>query len=361
MKAAVFHGRRDVRIEAVDDPVPEPDELLLRIHASGICGTDAHEFAHGPTMLPIHERHPVTGHVGPIIPGHELAGTVVALGAAVDGFAIDDLVVSGAGIWCGECVECGRGRTNLCLRYATVGLQRNGGLAQYCRVPAATCRAVGPYGLASDVATLAQPMAIATHAMRRGRLTDGDHVVIIGAGGIGAFLTFAAVVQGAHVTVLDLDAGRLGLADRLGAHEVLAPQPDVPVRDSLRVAAGFPTVVYEVTGSQAGLATARDLLVGGGRLVVVGLQPEPADLDLRDLTLREIELIGTNAHVCDADLPHALGLLAAREGSWSDVAPVALALDDLVTDGLEPLAYGRSERVKTLVDPWISATRATAM
>lgn len=357
----MFHGRGDVRIEAVEDPVPEPGELLLRIHASGICGTDAHEFAHGPTMMPLYEPHLVTGHVGPTIPGHELAGTVVGLSSDVNGFAIDDLVVSGAGIWCGECVQCGRGRTNLCLRYATLGLQRDGGLAQYCRVPAATCRAVAPYGLAPDVATLAQPMAVATHAMRRGRLTGNDHAVVIGAGGIGAFLTFAAVVQGAHVTVVDLDTARLDLAARLGAHEVVVPQPDVPARQWLPVPPGFPTVVYEVSGSPAGLATGRTLVSAGGRLVVVGLQPAPAELDLRDLTLREVEVIGTNAHVCDDDLPHALGLLAAREESWSDVAPVALGLDDLVADGLEPLASGRSQRIKTLVDPWISARRATQM
>jgi (R,R)-butanediol dehydrogenase/meso-butanediol dehydrogenase/diacetyl reductase len=96
-------------------------------------------------------------------------------------------------------------------------------------------------------------------------------------------------------------------------------------------------------------------------LVVVGMQAAPAELDLRDLALREIELIGTNAHVCDVDLPAALSLLAARDTPWSDVAPVALALEELVTEGLEPLASGRSERVKTLVDPWTAATRATTM
>jgi (R,R)-butanediol dehydrogenase/meso-butanediol dehydrogenase/diacetyl reductase len=220
---------------------------------------------------------------------------------------------------------------------------------------------VAPYDLADDVAVLAQPMAIATHAMRRGRLTEDDHAVIVGAGGIGAFLVFAAVAQGAHVTVLDLDTDRLDLATRLGAHNTVVPQPDVPIRQQLGAQPGFPTVVYEVTGRPSGLATARALVPHGGRLVMVGMQAAPAELDLRDLALREIEMIGTNAHVCDADLPHALGLLAARTAPWSDVAPVALALDDVVSEGLEPLAAGRSQRVKTLVDPWTPATRATAM
>jgi (R,R)-butanediol dehydrogenase/meso-butanediol dehydrogenase/diacetyl reductase len=361
MRAAVFHGRGDVRVERVEDPAPGAGELLLRVHASGICGTDAHEYAHGPSMFPIDRRDPVTRHLGPMIPGHEPAGTVVALGHGVDGFALDEFVVCGAGIACGTCVHCRRGRTNLCVRYATVGLQRHGALAQFCAVPAATCHPVAPHELSRDAAVLAQPMAIAAHAVRRGGLGAADHAVVVGAGGIGAFLTHAAVAAGARVAVLDLDRGRLDLATRLGAQAAVVPDGDLPVRRRLALEPGSPTIVFEVTGRPAGLATALDLLPGGGRLVVVGLQGRPVEVDLRDIVLREIELIGTNAHVCDVDLPYALALLAARDAPWDDVAPVALALDDLVTGGLEPLASGRSRHIKTLVDPWASHTRATSM
>lgn len=361
MRAAVFHDRGDVRVEQVVDPAPGRGELLLRVHASGICGTDAHEYGHGPSMFPIHDRHPVTGHVGPLIPGHELSGTVVEVGGAGEGFAVGDLVVSGAGVWCGRCVPCGRGRTNLCLRYATVGLQRHGGLAEHCAVPAATCRRVDPESLTPDAATLAQPMAIAAHAVARGRLTDDDHAVIVGAGGVGAFLTHAAVATGARVTVLDLDPHRLDVADRLGAHRVHLPDKDAPIRDRLALEPGAPTVVFEVTGNPSGLAAALDLADAGSRLVVVGLQGQVTGMDLRDLALREIELIGTNAHVCETDLPQALDLLAARDDPWDDVAPVALTLDDLVADGLEPLASGGARRIKTIVDPWAPASRPTAM
>jgi (R,R)-butanediol dehydrogenase/meso-butanediol dehydrogenase/diacetyl reductase len=357
----MFHDRGDVRIEEVPDPVPEPDELLLEVHAAGICGTDGHEYAHGPAMFPIHARDAVTGHVGPMIPGHEVAGRVVAIGTQVDGYREGELVVSGAGISCGTCVLCSRGRTNLCARYTTVGLQRHGGLAQYCRVPAASCRSATPYGLPEDTAALGQPMAIGTHAMRRGGLRANHRAVIVGAGGIGMFIMYAAVAEGAHVTVLDIDEQRLELAARLGAHEVAVPDPEVPVRQQLGATDGDPDVVYEVSGTPGGLATAFDLVPTGGRLVAVGVQAGAMEVPLRDVTLREFEVIGTNAHVCGTDLPHALGLLAGREAPWSDVAPVALALDDLVPEGLEPLASGRSERIKTLVDPWTAQTRPTRM
>lgn len=361
MRAAVFHGRGDVRVEEVDDPSPGPGQLLLRVHASGICGTDAHEYAHGPAMFPIEVRHPVSGHVGPMIPGHELSGTVVAAGTDVAGFAVDDFVVSGAASSCGTCVQCARGRTNLCLRHATVGLHRDGALAQWCAVDAATCRAVPPGTLTPDAATLAQPMAIAAHAVWRSGLSAEDRAVIVGAGGIGTFLTYAAVASGAHVTVLDLDPERVDLADRLGAHEVHLPDADVPIRDQLGATPGFPTVVFEVTGHPSGLATALELVPAGGRLVVVGMQGSPVTLDLRDVALRELELVGTNALICHSDVPRALELLAARDEPWSDVAPVAVSLDDLVDEGLAPLASGRSRRIKTIVDPWATASRSTRM
>ena len=99
---------------------------------------------------------------------------------------IEAIVASGAGIWCGECEACIAGRTNLCERYATIGLSRDGGLAQYCRVPAITCVDIEAYGITEDTAGLGQPMAIGVHAMRRGRLAAGEDAAIVGAGGIGA-------------------------------------------------------------------------------------------------------------------------------------------------------------------------------
>ena len=361
MRAAVYHGRGDIRIEEVADPEPGPGEVVLRIAAAGICGTDAHEYAAGPAMFPISVPHPVTGHIGPLIPGHEFSGTVVERGTGVDGFDDGALVVSGAGISCGHCIYCRRGRTNLCELYATVGLQRHGALAEYCAVPASTCLAVGEFDITADAATLAQPMAIAVHAMRRGDLHEHDQAVIIGAGGIGAFLTFAAASTSARIVVIDLDDERLQLAERLGAERVWRPEPDASARDALDLDPGYPTVVYEVSGSRAGLQTALELLPPGGRLVQVSLHGAPSEIALRSIALREQEIVGTNAHVRATDLPEALRLLDARRDSWSDVAPVAVALPDLVAEGLAPLVSGTNHQVKILVDPWADATRLTTM
>jgi (R,R)-butanediol dehydrogenase / meso-butanediol dehydrogenase / diacetyl reductase len=333
---------------------------VLEVHAAGICGTDASEYAGGPIQYPIETRHPVTGHTGPMIPGHEVCGRVVGRGASVTDLAEGELVVSGAGISCNSCRRCRTGHTNLCLRYATIGLQRHGGLAQYCAVPASTCVRVAPFELSEDTAALAQPMAIAHHSMTRGQPAAGQQVLVIGAGGIGAFLTFALAQLGTDVLVADLRSERLDTASALGATNTVQAQEPTALVDEVRNRGHQPVVVYEVTGTLEGLDAARALIEPGGRIVAVGLHHQPRLVNLRALTLDEISIVGTMAHVCARDLPAALVLLRQRDRPWTDVAPVALALDRLVPDGIIPLVEGRSPRIKTLIDPWAVEDRPTS-
>lgn len=359
MRAAVYRGPGDLRIEEVPEPEPADDELLIQVAAAGICGTDGHEYAHGPVQFAVPSRSG-WGPAGALIPGHEFAGTVVGMGRQAGGFRTGDLVASASGIACGQCTWCRRGRTNLCLFYETVGLQRHGGLAQFCVVPARSCAIVDRDLLTADAAALGQPMAIAVHAASIGGPAAGMAVLVIGAGGIGAFLTFVLAQLGARVTVIESTGARRRLASSLGAAEVLPP-PD-PLE--LRVLADGdlqPELVYEVTGSRAGLELALAAIGRGVRVVVVGMQGQPAELDFRALSIREGQLAGTNALVAATDLPIALQLLASRPGSWADVAPLALCLGDLVDAGLRPLATGQPARVKTLVDPWAPATRSTQL
>ena len=221
MKAIVYHGKGDLRVETAPDPVPGHGELLLEVHAVGVCGTDAAEWQHGPSIYAVPGPHPVTGHTGPLIPGHELSGRVVGVGDGVDGFEKGTLVACGAGYVSEPGERATNGRPNLAASYATVGLQRHGGFAQYVSVPADSCIDVGPYGLGDDAAALAQPMAIAVHAFHRGRPQPGESALIVGAGGIGAFLTYAASQFGLRVAVADLSLERLKIASALGAEVLL--------------------------------------------------------------------------------------------------------------------------------------------
>jgi (R,R)-butanediol dehydrogenase/meso-butanediol dehydrogenase/diacetyl reductase len=362
MRAAVYYGKRDLRVEERPDPVPGPGELLLEVHAVGVCGTDAAEWQHGPSIFAVPGPHSVTGHAGPMIPGHELSGRIVAVGEGVIGFDEGMLVACGAGYVSGPSESATRDRPNLGASYATVGLQRHGGLAQYVAVPADSCLDVGPYGLSDDSAALAQPMAIAVHAFRRGKPRPGESALIIGAGGIGAFIAYAASRFGLHVAVADLSSDRLAIASALGASVVIGQDEVADLAQATRSRGLDITLIYEVTGTDAGLSSALAVAERlGARVVLVGLHEQPREVDLRRVTLREIELIGTNAHVCGTDLPEAVRLLAQRTRTvgWSDIAPHAFPLEAVVEEGIVPIVERRSTRVKTLIDPWATAPRPT--
>ena len=346
MAGLVLRGPRDIGIERLPIPVPAEDELLLRITTAGVCGTDAYFYDRGP-------GGPDGAVVeGPIVLGHEFAGTVAALGGGVEGFAEGDLVVSGAAVTCGRCASCRAGRTNLCRASSTAGIHRDGGLAEYCRVPAFTCEAAGAYGVEGDAAALAQPMAVAHHAVARGRLGEGERALVIGAGGIGAFATWIASQRGAEVTVVDLLPDRLAIAARLGAERTVAGDLTTELADERF------DVIYECTGSAEALTGALASARGGTRVVMVGIQKRDHRLASLAMVVEELELIGSAAHVCAVDLPKALEFVARRRESWADVAPEVLALDRVIDEAIVPLAERRAPHIKALVDPSAAATRA---
>lgn len=356
MKAAVYHGPGDVRL--TDRPVPAagPGELLVRVAAAGTCGTDVTEYRHGPTLLPVRRRHPVTGHSGPIVPGHEFSGWVAGAGPGVAGFADGDLVACGAGVWCGRCSGCRRGATNLCASYWTVGLQRDGALAEYVAVPAAACLNLAGRAISADVAALGQPMSIALHAVRRGDPRPGQDVTVFGAGGIGTFVTCALARLGARVTTVDLDPARLRLAGRLGAAATVPVEAGEPMLDQVRDLLGGPSLVFECTGAAAAVQAALAVSAGGGRVVAVGHPAAPVAVDVRSFSLAEKELLGTVAHVFARDFADAVDLLAADPAVWAEVAPLVRPLSEVVTAGLAPPG-GDPPQVKPLFDPTLGQPR----
>jgi (R,R)-butanediol dehydrogenase/meso-butanediol dehydrogenase/diacetyl reductase len=347
--AAVYHGAGDVRVADVADP-PDPGraEVQLRVTRAAVCGTDASEFKHGPHLIPLHERHHGSGHVGPLILGHEFTGVVETAGPGV-ALPPGARVVPGAGMWCGACAWCRVGRTNLCASYYTLGLQAHGGLAERVNVPARMCVPV-PDGCSDDAAAIAQPFAVALHALRRGGIARGTSVVLIGVGGIGLFLLAAAMTSGASpVVAVDIDPDRLESAAQLGAAHVLhATRDDVHAAVLELTCGAGAQIVVEASGAPPAPALAQSLVARGGRIVLLGLQAEPRALDLSDLTVREVDLVSTNAHVCDVDLPQAVQLLAG--GRLAELAvDRVVPLRDVVEEGLVPLAEGTA-RGKIVID-----------
>src|SRR3954454_15399948 len=315
MRAAMYYGPGDVRIETVPEPGPPgPGELVVEVLRGAICGTDSSEYAHGPHMIPLHDRHPNSGHVGPLVLGHEFVGRVTAVGDGVTGFAVGDRVVTGAGASCGECDWCRDGRTNLCRHYYTLGLHTHGGLAASAMPPADICVLV-PDDCTDDAAAMAQPLAVALHALSRGRARASDDLVIIGAGGIGALMIGGAAGGGLeHVVAIDVDASRLDTARRLGAAETIDASATDPVEAVRALTGGEGAhVVIEASGAPTSPQQAIAMTRRGGRVVIVGLQAAAVALHLFDVARREIETRPSLAHVCADDLPAALDILARTD------------------------------------------------
>ncbi len=354
MRAVVYHGPSDMRLEEVPEPDPGQGELRIQVATVGICGTDVSEFVHGPHFFPLDSPHPYSGHRGPTIPGHEFSGWVTAIGDGVTGFTEGDLVATGAGVSCGVCPSCLAGNTNLCRTYWTVGLHGHGGLAESVVIPASCTLGLSKSRLSPDLAALAQPMAIGVHATRRGRVGADDRVTVIGAGGIGCFVIFAVAATGAAVTAIELNPERVATAARLGAALGL---DDFELGRDAMSEQDRPTVVFECTGRPEALVRALDLVADRGRVVVVGHQPDPVEADFRQIALDELEVIGTQAHAFATDFPDALDLLVTDPAAWAAVAPTVYPLDQVVEVGLIPMAKGQSPQIKVLFDPSIDLPR----
>jgi len=258
-------------------------------------------------------------------------------------------VVSGAGISCGTCAWCNAGRTNLCASYQTLGLHRDGGLAELVLSPASICRAV-PAELDDIGAAMAQPLAVALHAARRGQVAPGRGAVVIGAGGIGAFIVAAAASLGAEPLIaVDVAGARLGTAAALGATvTVNAGREDAAAAVLAATGQQGAHVVIEASGAPASPAAALRMVRRGGDVVIVGLQPAPAGLDLFSVSVREVDVHGTLAHVCGEDLAQAVTLLATTPLAATVLGDV-IPMTDLVEGGLRPLA-DRTATGKIVVD-----------
>ena len=351
MKAAVWHARDDIRVEEVPEPgAPGPGEVILKVGACGICGTDLEEYRAGPLFIPVGTPHPLSGRMAPIIMGHEFAGEVVEVGRDVRLRPGERIAPDGL-LYCGECYWCRRHQLSLCDRLAALGLSGDGGLAEYCRVPATMCIAL-PAGLAFDHAAMAEPLSVAVRAVRKGRLRLGETVAVFGGGTIGLFCLQVAVNAGASaVYVVEPHAGRRALAQRLGATGTIDPRA-MPPAEALREQTGIgPDLVVEASGAAAAGPAAIAAARKGGRIVMVGLPVAPATFNFFDLVATEKEIVGSLSHIYDEDYAAAVRLLGEERIQVEPLISDRIPLADLLPRGLDRLEQQAADTLKIIVRP----------
>ena len=341
MRAVRWHGRGDVRVEQVAPArMPGPGEIRVRVAWCGLCGTDLHEYRAGPVHIPT-RPHPVTGRAAPITLGHEIAGWIESVGAGVTGLAEGDLVALNALLPCGGCPPCRRGDIHLCLTFGHLGFSADGGLADLVSAPAAMA-VPAPPGMPADLAALAEPFAVAMRAVRHAGRPSGTRCVVLGAGTIGLAAATVLRADGNEVTLLDVAPERIAHASRLGfaaggVDEALAGRRQAPV-------------VIECSGAVPAADAAVRLAEPGGIAVVVGLPGAPSPIDLSNLVLREVRLVGSMSHLADADLAPALAVLAAHPARALGIVTGRIPLAATVTEGFDVLAGpDRGRHAKILV------------
>ena len=257
MKAVVISAPGELEVTTVDDPTPGPREVVVRVASCGICGTDLHilegEFA--PTL--------------PIIPGHEFAGEVVAVGSEVTEVSVGDQVAADPNLYCGECYQCRRGRGNLCERFAAIGVTAPGAAAEYVAAPVANCVRI-PEGARTADYALVEPLSCAVRGFDVLRPNLGDNYLIYGAGTMGLMnLELAKRAGAARVDVVDLNEERLETARTLGCSNA------VVTADALEIPRGW-DVVIDCTGVVAAIEDGLGRVGPGGTFLQFGVSAEQA-------------------------------------------------------------------------------------
>ena len=348
MKALVYHGNKDLRLEAVPDPVPAPGEIKLRIDYCGICATDIEEYLYGPKFIFGDTPNPLTGKSVPLITGHEITGTVVE--GSGEGVAVGDRVVLNTVITCGRCRGCLSGQKTQCPNMATAGFAQDGGLAEYMVWPASEAIRL-PDGVSSEEAALVEPASVALHAVRRSRLEPGESVVVLGAGTVGLLAMQEAKAAGGYVIAVDTKQISLDMASDLGADSVMdARDPGLGAKlRKLNDGAG-PDLVIDAAGGKDTPGLAVDWARIGGRVLLVAIYTDTPNFDFNSLVAGEKEIIGSLGYE-RRDVEEVVGMLDAGDLRTAPLVTDKIGLGDIFEKGFDRMLKPTKDVFRILVSP----------
>ncbi len=349
MKAARWHGRRDIRIEEIEVPEVDDTSVKIQVRYCGICASDVHEYREGPLLIP-RAAHPLTGKHAPVVLGHELSGNVVAVGDRVIDVKVGDRVTVNALIYCGHCSYCRTGQHNMCITLGTIGFAWDGGFAEYLVVPDYSVVPL-PDVVSSQAGALVEPTAVAIRAVKRSRLMAGDDVVVIGAGPIGLLVLQAARAAGAaRVFVVEPIARRRALALQLGASLAWDPTVgDVGKSVAEHTEGVRAQVAFDCVGNQGTFDIAVRATSRRGRIAMIGLSLLPIAVPFLKLWGHEKEVTTSTGYV--DEYAAALSLIADGRIDVSALISKEIPLEQIVTNGIEALINQPDENTKILVSP----------
>ena len=308
MRAAVLEQTTELTIRDLPDPVPEAGEVVIAVTLAGVCGTD-YSLYNGKFGVPL-----------PIVPGHEGIGVVKEAGPDVSNVAVGQRVVIQPNFACWTCDLCSSKLDNICLEKVRLGIDVNGVFAQYVKVPARYAWPV-PEGLDDRTAALTEPLAVPAHGVKVLPPSEGDRVLIIGAGVIGLMTLLLAKLEGANVTVSDLLTEHLSLAEKMGADSAFR------VGDEQKPDPSSFDIIYETSGAPSGLADAVGLAAPGGRIALLGLPGHDHRVSTTQIVRKELSVVGSMIYT--DEFPGVLELLQNRRIDPSPLISDVIGLEDL--------------------------------
>jgi (R,R)-butanediol dehydrogenase / meso-butanediol dehydrogenase / diacetyl reductase len=352
MKAAVWRGRKDVRVQGVDDPPdPLPGQVQVKVAWCGICGTDLHEYTGGPLYIPVDHPHPVTGVQAPVIIGHEMCGQVSGVGEGVTDFKAGDRIAACPIIGCGHCRWCGCGSMAQCDSVAFLGTSWTGGaLAETVNLNAYQCYHL-PDAIDDETGALVEPFSATVRAVAQGQPGPEDSVAVVGAGPIGLMSLMAARLQGAgRVVAVEMAERRIEAARQCGADAIIDPSREDPEKAALELTngQGFDLVI-ECAGQPKTALLAAKLTRTRGRLVIMGVFEEPAAMDLTDVVFREKTISGSMSGY--GLYNESITMMTDPRFRGDVLITDHIGLDDLIGVGYRGLLHEKDRHVKVLVRP----------
>ena len=342
MKALLLSEYRRLEIADLPTPAPGRDELLIRVAACGICGSDVHGYDGSSGR-----------RIPPLVMGHEAAGIVAEAGANVVDFKAGDRVTFDSTVYCGECANCRRGDMNLCDNRQVLGVscgdyRRAGAFAEFVVVPARIAYKL-PENLSFEEAALLEAVAVAMHAVSLVPITRESTALVLGAGTIGLLVQQALRAAGCgQVFVADLDRSRLELSEKLGATQVLQSGPQLSQQIAELTDGIGVDIAVEAVGINATVAAAIDNVRKGGNVVLVGNVTPEVTIHLQKVVSRQLRLQGSCASC--GEYPRAIELMSKGE---IRVKPLITALAPL-EDGprwFERLYKGEANLLKVVLTP----------
>ncbi|TFV98221.1 zinc-dependent alcohol dehydrogenase [Leifsonia flava] len=298
MLTAAYTGDSTIAIAEAEPQAPDAGQVQIRVSYVGLCGTDLH-ILHGSMDARVQT---------PLVFGHEMSGTIAAVGAGVDGWDVGDAVTVMPLDWDGTCPACLAGNQHICQNLDFIGIDSPGALQALWNVPAATLVAL-PAGIALDAAALVEPVAVAVHDVRRSEVAPGEKAVVIGGGPIGVLIATVARAFGAEVAVIELDPNRRAQIEALGFATLDPRETDQVAWMEEWTAGAGADVVFEVSGAAAAVLGATALAKVRGTIVVVAIHPTPREIDLQRVFWRELRLLGARVYQ-RTDFERAVELVA---------------------------------------------------